>query len=60
LWLGIGVGLWYQVLAGMILKGKGLDGWGLVVVIATIGIVALAACVYRLWRMRSSGVNRPV
>jgi hypothetical protein len=50
LWLGIGVGLWYQALAGLILKGKGLGGWGLVVIIAAIGIVALVGCIYRLMR----------
>lgn len=50
LWLGVGVGLWYQALAGLILKGKSLGGWGLVVVIAAIGIVAMAGCIYRLMK----------
>lgn len=49
-WLGIGVGLWYQALAGLILKQKGLGQWELVVVVATIGIVTLAGCIYRLMK----------
>lgn len=57
LWLGIGVGLWYQALAGLILKGKGLGAWESVVVIATIGIVALAGCIYRLMKqMKARGM----
>ena len=57
LWLGIAVGLWYQVMAGLILKGKGLGEWGLGVVIATIGIVTLAGCIYRLTRQKKKGAS---
>lgn len=50
LWLGIADGLWYQVTAGVLLKAGGLGDWGSVVTIATIGIVALVGCIYRLMR----------
>jgi hypothetical protein len=49
-WLGIGNGLWYLTLAGLILKHRGLGDWGLVIVIAIMGIVALAGCIYRVTR----------
>ncbi len=57
LWLGIGVGLWYQALAGLILMGQGLGAWGFVLVIATIGIVALAGCIYRLLGPRGADLK---
>jgi hypothetical protein len=53
LWLGIADGLCYQALAVTILKRGGLGDWGLVVILAAIGIVALAGCIYRLWRMKA-------
>jgi hypothetical protein len=47
-WLGVGNGLWYLTMTGLILKRKGPGDWGLVIVIAAIGIVALVGCIYRL------------
>ena len=46
--LGIAVGLWYLALAGIILTRQGQGSWALLVVIAAIGIVAIAGCIYRL------------
>jgi len=47
-WLGIGNGLWFLTLAGLILKGKGPQNLVFVGVIAAVGLVALAGCLYRL------------
>lgn len=46
--LGIAVGLWYLALAGIILTRQGQGSWALLVVIAAIGIVAIAGCICRL------------
>jgi hypothetical protein len=59
LWLGIIDGLLYQATAGMILMGRGL-GAGVAVTIAAIGIVVLAGCIYRLWRMRNNRLSTPI
>jgi hypothetical protein len=53
-WLGMAIGLWYLTMAGLILQRKGLGGWEAVVVIAAIGIVALAGCIYRLRKQRKA------
>lgn len=45
---GMAIGLWYLAMAGIILTRQGQGSWALVVVIATIGIVAIAGCIYRL------------
>lgn len=47
-WLGLGNGLWYLAMAGIIVKQKRLNWEFIVVFLATIGIVALAGCIYRL------------
>ncbi len=52
--LGIGSGLWYLALAGVVFQRKGLDGPTQVVVIAVIGIVALAGRIYRLMKQLKS------
>lgn len=57
LWLGIADGLWYQAMVGLILKRGGSGNWGLAVIIATIGIVALAGCIYRLNQMKARDSN---
>ena len=47
-WLGIGNGLWFLTMAGLLLlKGKGGQNW-MFAVVAVVGIVAVAGCVYRL------------
>lgn len=49
LWLGLGVGLWYLVLSGMIWSGA--DGTNAVsLVIGAVGAVTLTGCLVRLGR----------
>lgn len=58
LWLGIADGLCYQATASVLLKAGGVvGGWRSAAVISAIGIVILAGCIYRLWKMRTSGVK---
>lgn len=46
--LGIGNGLWYLTLAGMIMQRRGMDNSGIIAVLAVVGIVILAGCIWRL------------
>jgi hypothetical protein len=46
--LGIAVGLWYLALVGIIVRRPGPGTWALPVLIAAIGVVVLAGCLYRL------------
>ena len=54
-WLGIGVGLWYLVLSENILTRpspaqQAQGGIAILVVLAALGILAMAGCIYRLSR----------
>lgn len=56
--LGLGIGLWQQTLAGLILNGKGLGEWKLAGGVATIGIVTIVGCSYRLMKhMKAKGLT---
>lgn len=52
LWLGIGVGLWYLTLFGMVMRHSGPQRWGesnlAVIVIAVLGLVTIGGCINRL------------
>ncbi len=52
-WLGIPVGLWYLTIFTMALRGGGHKGGGStapLLVIATLGLVTISGCIYRLSR----------
>jgi hypothetical protein len=61
--LGIAVGLWYLTIFTMALRGGTHGGgkWtGPLIVIATLGLVTIAGCIYRLsrgWRTAAGGLG---
>ena len=55
--LGIGVGLWYLVILGMVLKGSGghhgaMSAWA-GIVIGTLGVLTIGGCLSRLTQRTS-------
>ena len=63
-WLGIPVGLWYLTIFTMALRGGARAGepiWtGPLMVIATLGLVTIGGCIYRLsrgWRPAAGGLG---
>lgn len=53
LWLGIGVGLWYQAILAIVLARAGLQHGGPAIVVAMLGVLTIVGCIIRL-RNRTS------
>jgi hypothetical protein len=53
LWLGIGVGLWYQAILAMVWTRSGLQQSGPAIVVALLGVLTIVGCISRL-RKRTS------
>jgi hypothetical protein len=57
--LGIGNGLWFLILARLVLRPSPMKSLPTAIVIAVIGVVVIAGCIYRLVQQRKAKVLTP-